>query len=415
VESDIAGALQRTRERHGADLAAIAAHFQLSPALLRDIEAGRITHEAEGMAERAHLRVYARLLGFDAEAVLAGKPVGEPSDDAPIAAVDLGSAPTAPDPTMTADERARARRRLRAQAAPPPARQRSRPGAPRSPTRQRGARTDTPDEQPTVPPPAAVRADTVEADPVEADPVEPDPVEADPVESDPVEADLVATAPPEPDPVERRPVDPHGGRLEAAEEDLLVDEEDDEVAASGRMRLLLGLSAVLTVGVIIGLLLTALSRPSVVLEPGGGSEQEAQTTTATTPPPFARATPQTTPEPTPTPTPTPVEEEADEDEPFTVSGVTVQVLDGRWDDGAAYDEVIDLLAELGFEVVDSGRAGRRYAETTLFYTDGNAELAEELAAAEGRFGVVEENTRGLSETLDLHVVVGADWPDPIEQ
>jgi hypothetical protein len=63
-------------------------------------------------------------------------------------------------------------------------------------------------------------------------------------------------------------------------------------------------------------------------------------------------------------------------------------------------------------VIESGHAGRRYEDTTLFFSEELEDEAEELAELDPRFGSPMANTRGLSETIDLHVVVGADWPDP---
>lgn len=86
---------------------------------------------------------------------------------------------------------------------------------------------------------------------------------------------------------------------------------------------------------------------------------------------------------------------------------TVQVLNGSGD-ADLLDEVVGVLEELGYEVVSTGRAARRYDETTVFWSAGHRDDAEDLRQADSRFIAVEPNER-LDRTINLHVVIGADW------
>lgn len=89
-------------------------------------------------------------------------------------------------------------------------------------------------------------------------------------------------------------------------------------------------------------------------------------------------------------------------------GVSVQVLNGT-DDQAAYDDVVQTLATLGYDVTQSGRARTDYAETTIFATAGQEAAADALQAADARFTTIGENPGNLTATIDIHVVVGEDW------
>jgi hypothetical protein len=89
----------------------------------------------------------------------------------------------------------------------------------------------------------------------------------------------------------------------------------------------------------------------------------------------------------------------------------IQVLDGRRDDGAAYEAALARLEELGYRVVASGPAVRPYTDTTVFFTTGNELTADMLRDSDARFAVIESNTRGLSEAIELHIVIGDDWAE----
>lgn len=87
--------------------------------------------------------------------------------------------------------------------------------------------------------------------------------------------------------------------------------------------------------------------------------------------------------------------------------VTVQVLNASGD-AALTEAVVAVLEELGYVVVAEGRAARGYEETTVFWSAGRRAEAVALRRADPRFGVLERNER-LDASIDLHVVIGADW------
>ena len=114
------------------------------------------------------------------------------------------------------------------------------------------------------------------------------------------------------------------------------------------------------------------------------------------------------PEPTPTEDPATRSTSApvtDKTELIT-EGVTVQVLNGTMDAGAAQN-VADRLSDLGYSVVTVEESSRVYNETTVFWsTPGSRKAAIALA---DHFGwVAEAKPANLSDTVSFHVVVGAD-------
>lgn len=141
----------------------------------------------------------------------------------------------------------------------------------------------------------------------------------------------------------------------------------------------------------------------VRLEPGASptandaptpEETAAATTPAPTPTPRETTPPLVDPDPTPT--------------TANATGVTVQVLDGGVGEEITLD-VVAALEEVGYEVVAVSTARCCYEQTTVFYSEGREELAQALSASDERFGVVEANPN-LTEDVDIHVVVGSDWP-----
>lgn len=92
------------------------------------------------------------------------------------------------------------------------------------------------------------------------------------------------------------------------------------------------------------------------------------------------------------------------------AGVTVQVLAGADTTRAQVDDAISVLRDLGYDVTDAGIARNPYAETTIFATAGEEANAQALAAADERFTTVGENPGNLTDQIQVHVVVGEDWP-----
>jgi hypothetical protein len=224
-----------------------------------------------------------------------------------------------------------------------------------------------------------------------------------------------------PAPASSQPKPPAGGFFEEPDDldDLHVggdEDADDEDADDSRRRLraLLTIAVFLVAGLVIGLLVSTAGGPPTGELQGAA---DAGTTVDVVPDQPVPAEPEIPegmlapdpPEPTDEPLPT-SSPEPDTAAPPDAEGVTVQVLDGARDT-ERYETIIAYLEGLGYTVTGSGPSGPSYAETTIFYTDGNDELAGSLAAFDPRFTVVIENNRGLTEFIDLHVVIGADWTE----
>ena len=86
---------------------------------------------------------------------------------------------------------------------------------------------------------------------------------------------------------------------------------------------------------------------------------------------------------------------------------TVQVLDAGGG-GARVDAAIGVLEQIGYQVVAISPSSRNVTQTTVYFTEGARAEAEGLRAREPRFQVVEGN-QGLSEGVDIHVLVGTEF------
>ena len=88
--------------------------------------------------------------------------------------------------------------------------------------------------------------------------------------------------------------------------------------------------------------------------------------------------------------------------------VSIQVLDGVHDAGAVTaHRLADRLDGDGYDVVVVNSAATVYEKTTVLYTPGNEAAARQLASAYG-FPEVREKPANLSDSVDVHVVVGTD-------
>jgi hypothetical protein len=119
-------------------------------------------------------------------------------------------------------------------------------------------------------------------------------------------------------------------------------------------------------------------------------------------PTAAPSTPSPEPAPTVTAEPTPAEitEAPDRD-------VTVQVLySGSSDDLGA--EAAEALRELGYEVVAVNGTQHTRDATTVLFSPGYEDAAEQLRDRDGRFGLLEANDTFV-ESVSLHVIVGPDF------
>lgn len=115
------------------------------------------------------------------------------------------------------------------------------------------------------------------------------------------------------------------------------------------------------------------------------------------PPPVAEAAP--TPEPTQT-----------EDAAALIAAArppgetTVQLLDAGGGP-AALDRAEAAILALGYDVINITSSSRDVSATTVYFVNANEPEARALRARDPRFQIVEPN-QGLSEGVDLHVLVG---------
>jgi outer membrane biosynthesis protein TonB len=102
-------------------------------------------------------------------------------------------------------------------------------------------------------------------------------------------------------------------------------------------------------------------------------------------------------------------EEAEDSAPaaFEPSEIVLQVLDGvGTDGGSAASRMAQQLRDGGYDVIAQNPA-IAYQTTTVLWTSGNEAKARQVAAAIGA-GDVRPQPGNLSESVDVHVVVGAD-------
>ncbi|MBS3940591.1 MAG: LytR C-terminal domain-containing protein, partial [Actinobacteria bacterium] len=107
--------------------------------------------------------------------------------------------------------------------------------------------------------------------------------------------------------------------------------------------------------------------------------------------------------------PEPEPEEPAEEPAATIppGDISIQVLDGyKADGGAAMRGVAEQLRGQGYRVVAENQAVD-YRVTTVLWTQGNEAAARQVAAAIGA-GDVRPQPGNLSESVSVHVVVGAD-------
>lgn len=165
---------------------------------------------------------------------------------------------------------------------------------------------------------------------------------------------------------------------------------------------------------LLGMLRDDTPAPEVVADPTPTSAATEEPTGAASPAPTATAT-EPTPVETATAAPSPTAE-PDPDptsEPTTVdpASVSIQVLDAVGGEGGseAAQAVADELREAGYDVVVVNRAGQAYDVTTVFWSAGQEVGGQQVAAAigAGRAEATPDEVQ-LSDSVDVHVVVGAD-------
>ncbi|HUG85923.1 MAG TPA: LytR C-terminal domain-containing protein [Euzebya sp.] len=92
------------------------------------------------------------------------------------------------------------------------------------------------------------------------------------------------------------------------------------------------------------------------------------------------------------------------------AGVSAQVIAGANTTADQVADAVSALRELGYDVTESGISPNPYPETTVFATAGEEAQAEALTTADPRFTTVGENPGNLSSEIQIHVLVGEDWP-----
>jgi hypothetical protein len=90
---------------------------------------------------------------------------------------------------------------------------------------------------------------------------------------------------------------------------------------------------------------------------------------------------------------------------------TVQILDA----GSGADRLqsaVQAARQLGYQVIATASARHNVLRTTVWFTAGNQDEAHALHSRDPRFAEVGPN-KGLSSSVDLHVLVGPDWGSPL--
>lgn len=91
-------------------------------------------------------------------------------------------------------------------------------------------------------------------------------------------------------------------------------------------------------------------------------------------------------------------------------GVSVQVIAGAGTTQDQFADAVDALAAQGYDVTESGISPNDYPETTIFASPGQESQATALNTADPRFTTIGENPGTLTEEIQIHVLVGEDWP-----
>lgn len=187
-----------------------------------------------------------------------------------------------------------------------------------------------------------------------------------------------------------------------------VDPDDDSFRRSLIRAALGGLAALVVTFGITGVL-TQLGRdrggdgPAITFT-GAPSAPVSATEAAPAPEPTAAPTGDVAVDPTPQPTSQPAPEQTGDG---SVGEVSVQVLDAVGSGTFAQDAAA-ALRELGYEVVVINTTPRRVEQTTVLYTKGHKQAAEQLRSDDERFGQIRRNA-DFSPSVDLHVLVGPDF------
>ena len=94
------------------------------------------------------------------------------------------------------------------------------------------------------------------------------------------------------------------------------------------------------------------------------------------------------------------------------ASISVQVLDAAGDGGEKATDVAAKLRAAGYRVVAETDAVRVYEESTAFFTRGHQPAARQIAEFLPAFDVVDEKPANLTDSVNVHIVVGEDYPAP---
>ncbi len=146
----------------------------------------------------------------------------------------------------------------------------------------------------------------------------------------------------------------------------------------------------------------ATEQPSA--SPSPASTETSTPAASPTPSPTATETESgSTEEPSPSESPTDDGGDSDRIDPGEIS---IQVLDAIKDGGDRAQEIADEMESDGYRVVAFNPSSIVYDETTVFYTEGYEDEANQVADDYGWDEIVFNDI--LSEDVNVHVVVGLD-------
>ncbi len=441
----VADALRHAREKQERSLAEVAGQVSMPEEFLADLEAGDFEAFGQELHALAHIRLYARALGLDAETLLADpdsllpapaedEAVEPPEDEAVEPPEDEVVEPTEEEAASEDDGEARA-----AEGGGDEGAEESAEGSAQDPVDDapEGAAEDEalaepPDDEEPAPEAEddqpAPEAETVDVEDADGDdeeaPAEPETDGTDPDEApaeDPARDPAVIIEPETLDEDEVEVVD---------EDDEAVVEMTPEEARRRRWRWIIVALVLFVLGAVAGIFAlplfsddTEVSDITAVL--GNNVEVEANE-----PEPAPSPTPSPTPdrsvdvtaddgddgdepenpEPTERPEPTEDPDDPDEDEGPEArppEEVRVQLLNGSRDE-ARLQAAREALEALGYEIVLLDVTDSEYETSAVWFTEDFEPEAEALGDLDERFAEVDANP-GLTADVDLHVVVGSDF------
>jgi hypothetical protein len=138
----------------------------------------------------------------------------------------------------------------------------------------------------------------------------------------------------------------------------------------------------------------------------GATEPGATTSTA---PPTSETAATTRARPPTTRAPTTTRPPASKSTIRPANGVSVQVLNGVFVTGLARRVAAAVRAQ-GYEVIAANTALGNYSVSRIYYTDGHRADAEAFRRRFPAFQVIAPAPANLSRQVDLHVVVGQNYP-----